>query len=107
MEELSHHLDHLHLSLDPQLVEESGQVLLHLYAVVVHLGHGKNAHFTLPPHLKGKQNMILLTFYHWTNYYSHVYVVAVIKGTESGLYKKKSLSLWLLQHYNDEAIHSY
>lgn len=47
-----HHLHHLHLRADAQVVQEHLQVLLHLDAVVVHLGHREDAHPALPPHLE-------------------------------------------------------
>ena len=50
----AYHLHHLHFSLYPQLIEEGGKVFLHLNAVVVHLGHRENAHFTFPPNLKSE-----------------------------------------------------
>lgn len=51
----SHHLHHLHLSIDTQVIEEGYEVFLHLDAVVVHLSHGENAHLALSPHLQDKQ----------------------------------------------------
>lgn len=47
-----YHLHHLHLSLNTQMIEECGQVLLHLNRVVLHLCHGEDTHTTLTPHLK-------------------------------------------------------
>lgn len=53
----THHLHHLHLSTDPEVVQEHLQVLLHLDAVIVHLGYSEDAHPALPPHL-GKRGDI-------------------------------------------------
>lgn len=47
-----YHLHDLHVSIDPQVVEERGQVFLHLDGVVFHLSHGEDAHGALPPHLR-------------------------------------------------------
>ena len=47
----SYHFHHFNLGIDTQVVQEGGQVFLHLDAVVVHLGHGEDAHPALPPHL--------------------------------------------------------
>lgn len=55
-----HHLHHLHLRLDSQLIEEHGQILLHLDTVVIHLCDCEDSHLTLPPHLQHKQNMLVL-----------------------------------------------
>ena len=54
LERATHHLHHLHLGVQPQVVQEHLQVLLHLDGVVVHLGHGEDAHLALPPHLSGE-----------------------------------------------------
>lgn len=48
----THHLHHLHLSVQPEVIEEHLQVFLHLDAVVVHLSHREDAHLAFPPHLR-------------------------------------------------------
>ena len=47
----SYHLHHFNHGVDTEVVQEGGQVLLHLDAVVVKLGHGEDAHLAFPPHL--------------------------------------------------------
>lgn len=49
----SYHFHNFHHGIDAEVIEECGQVLLHLDAVVVHLGHGEDAHLALPPNLRG------------------------------------------------------
>lgn len=51
---VSHHLHHLHRSIDAQVIEEGDEVFLHLDTVVIHLSDSENAHLALPPHLQGK-----------------------------------------------------
>lgn len=46
------------------MVEKHLEVFLHLYGVVVHLGHREDSHFTLPPYLQRQgvyQNQLLGT----------------------------------------------
>lgn len=52
MSERTHHLHHLHLCIQAQLVEEHLEIFLHLDRVVVHLGHREDSHLALPPHLQ-------------------------------------------------------
>lgn len=52
--QVSHHLHHLHLSIDAQVIEESNEVFLHLDTIIIHLSNSENAHLTLPPHLWDK-----------------------------------------------------
>lgn len=47
----AHHLHHLYLGADAEVVQEHLQVLLHLDAVVILLGHREDAHAAFPPHL--------------------------------------------------------
>lgn len=47
----SYHLHHLNLSLYSQLIKKRGQISLHLDAIVIHLGYGKDAHPAFPPNL--------------------------------------------------------
>lgn len=54
---MTHHLHHLHLCIQAQVVEEHLKVLLHLDRVVIHLGHSEDSHLALPPHLqRGRQH---------------------------------------------------
>lgn len=50
----AHHFYNFHHGINTEVIEECGQVLLHLDAVVVHLGHGEDAHLALPPNLSSK-----------------------------------------------------
>lgn len=59
LSEASHHLHHLHLSIDAQVIEEDDEVFLHLDAVIVHLSHSENAYLALPPHLHERQGTYL------------------------------------------------
>lgn len=52
---IDYHLHHFHCGVYAQVIQEGRQVLLHLDAVVVHLGHSEDAHLALPPNL---QNVI-------------------------------------------------
>ncbi|TNN76500.1 hypothetical protein EYF80_013365 [Liparis tanakae] len=47
----THHFYDFHHGVDTEVIEERGQVFLHLDAVVVQLGHGEDAHLALPPNL--------------------------------------------------------
>ena len=49
-----YHFNDIHLRLNPQLVQEHSQVLLHLDAVVIHLGNGKY------PYLAGMPYFVLM-----------------------------------------------
>lgn len=49
----SYHFHDFHHGVNAEVIEECCQVLLHLDAVVVHLGHGEDAHLALPPNLRG------------------------------------------------------
>lgn len=49
---LPHHLHHLHLCVQAQLIQKHLQVLFHLDGVVVQLRHREDSHFAFPPHLR-------------------------------------------------------
>ena len=49
-----YHFNDIHLGLNPQLVQEHSQILLHLDAVVIHLGNGKY------PYLAGMPYFVLM-----------------------------------------------
>lgn len=49
--ERTHHFYNFDHGVNTEVVEECGQVLFHLDAVVVHLGHSEDAHLALPPDL--------------------------------------------------------
>ena len=87
----THHLHHLHLSLDPQLVEEGGQVLFHLDAVVVHLGHREDAHVALPPYLEHKNTFRILSWESFWMLLKYVCFMFFLKKTEFR-YSSKSQS---------------
>lgn len=48
----THHFNNFYHGLNTEVIEECGEVLFHLDAVVVHLGHGEDAHLALPPNLR-------------------------------------------------------
>lgn len=52
-----HHFNNFHHSINTEVIEECSQVLLHLDAVVVHLGHSEDAHLALPPNLRSKNTV--------------------------------------------------
>lgn len=52
--QVSHHLHHLHLSINAQVIEEGDEIFLHLDTIVIHLSYSENAHLALPPHLRDK-----------------------------------------------------
>lgn len=55
MSQRTHHLHHLHLCIQAQVVEEHLEIFLHLDRVVVHLGHREDSHLALPPHLQRQE----------------------------------------------------
>lgn len=55
--ELTHHFYNFYHGIDTEVIEECGQVLFHLDAVVVHLGHSKDAHLALPPNLQSNNKI--------------------------------------------------
>ncbi len=56
--EKTHHFYNFHHGVNAEMIEECGQVLFHLDAVVVHLGHGEDAHLALPPNLSNTNNTV-------------------------------------------------
>lgn len=52
----TYHFYDFHHGLNAKMIQECGQVLFHLDAVVVHLGYGEDAHLAFPPDLKGQQH---------------------------------------------------
>jgi hypothetical protein len=47
--ESTDHFDDFYLGLNPKVVKELLQVLLHLYGVVLHLGDSEDLHFAILP----------------------------------------------------------
>lgn len=81
----SHHFHNFHFSSDAQVVQESGQVLLHLDAVVIHLRNGEDPHFALAPHLEGGAEVSCQQ--------------ETSRATSPGLPTEKALPLFVLLHH--------
>lgn len=48
----THQFDDIHLGVNPEVVEEGLEVLLHLDAVVLQLSHSEYPHLAVLPHLR-------------------------------------------------------
>lgn len=59
------------------MVEERGQVLFHLDAVVVHLGHGEDAHLALPPNLSSTNTTADIRVHYCSIILCRLYVVCI------------------------------
>lgn len=48
----TNHFHNVNFSIDTQVVQECLEILLHLYAVVLKLSYGEDAHLAVLPHLR-------------------------------------------------------
>lgn len=56
--ERTYHFYNFHHGVNAKMIQECGQVLLHLDAVVVHLGDSEDAHLAFPPDLKQDKSTV-------------------------------------------------